>query len=176
MTRRQSTSTAGPDPAGLVVPGPRRPASREPDLEPGEAGAWGRQRDAGLRRAAVFFAVAAVLHNGDHFRRGLDSVTAELQVAGWAGMALSALAIVVVLRGHRTAPLLAMSAGFPLAIGFAAAHWLPRWSALSDPFVNGGAGWFSIVASILEIVGATWFGVAGWVVLRRQGGLARSAW
>jgi hypothetical protein len=120
--------------------------------------------DPGLRRAAIFFALAALLHNGDHFRRGLDSVTAELQVAGWAGMALSAVAIAVVLRGHRTAPLVAVSAGFPLALGFA-----------SDPFVSGGASVLSIVASILEILGAAWLGVAGLAALRRSGGLAASA-
>lgn len=145
--------------------------------DPGASGARPSERsEAGLRRAAIFFAVAALLHNGDHFRRGLDSVTAELQVAGWAGMAVSAVAIVVILRGHRTAPLVAVSAGFPLALGFAAAHWLPQWSALSDPFVSGGASGFSMVASVLEIVGAAWLGVAGWRALHRAGGLASAAW
>jgi len=176
MPHRQSTSTTGavaPDPVEARVPSLSDDGSH---LDPGRAGTRRRQRDAGLWWAAIFFAVAAVLHNGDHFRRGLDTVTAELQVVGWAGMAISALAIVLVLRGHRTAPLIAISAGFPLAIGFAAAHWLPEWSALSDPFVDGGASWFSIVASILEIIGAAWLGVAGWVALRRHDGLARSAW
>jgi hypothetical protein len=128
-----------------------------------------RQTDPGLRHAAIGFAVAAVLHNGDHFRRGLSSVTAELQVVGWIGIALSAFAIVMVLIGHRWAPIIAVAAGFPLAIGFAAAHWLPHWSALSDPFVDGDAQIASIVASLLEIAGALWLGIAGLLVLRREG-------
>ncbi|HEX2576396.1 MAG TPA: hypothetical protein VHK88_08615 [Aquihabitans sp.] len=129
----------------------------------------------GLRLAAVGFAVAAVLHNADHLRRGLGGVTTELQVAGYAAMALSALAVVVVLVGHRTAPIVAVAAGFPLAAGFAASHWLPHWSALSDPFVDGGAAVVSIVASLLEIAGALWLGAAGLRVLRHDG-LARAAW
>ncbi len=130
-----------------------------------------RQGDANLRTAALAFAVGSVIHNGDHFRRGLDSVSRELQAVGWLGMSVSLVAVVVVLSGHRTAPLVAVSAGFPLALGFIGAHWLPTWSALSDPFVEGGASWFSIVASLLEIGGALWLGVAGLMALRRRGGL-----
>ena len=135
-----------------------------------------RQPDAGLRHAAGGFLVAAVLHNGDHFRRGISTVSVELFWVGNLGMVLSAVAIVLVLVGHRTAPLVAVSAGFPLALGFTAAHWLPTWSALSDSFVHGGVSWFSIVASLLEIAGALWLGVAGLRALRRQGGLASAAW
>jgi len=152
-----------------------RPQGTDPDGMPGAGGrtsAQHRQRDAGLRRAALAFAFGALVHNGDHFRRGLSSVTPQLQAVGWLGMTLSVVAIVVVLSGHRTAPLVAVSAGFPLALGFTAAHWLPHWSSLSDSFVEGGAGWLSIVASLLEIGGALWLGVAGVVALRRTGGLA----
>lgn len=119
------------------------------------------------------FAFGALAHNGDHFRRGFNTVTPQLQAVGWLGIALSVAAIVVVLSGHRAAPLVAVSAGFPLALGFTAAHWLPHWSSLSDSFVEGGAGWMSIVASLLEIAGALWLGIAGLIALRRRGGLAR---
>jgi hypothetical protein len=131
-----------------------------------------RQPDRELAFAALAFLVAAVLHNADHFRRGTDSVTTELLVTGYLGMALSAVAIGLVLAGHRLAPLVAVSIGFPLALGFTAAHWLPTWSALSDSFVEGGAEPVSIVASLLEVAGALALAVAGLRALRRQGGLA----
>jgi hypothetical protein len=131
-----------------------------------------RQADAGLRRAAWFFLGAAVLHNGDHFRRGVSTVTTELFWVGSLGMVISAVTVYLVLSGHRTAPLAAVAAGFPLALGFTAAHWLPHWSALSDTFVHGGVATISIVASLLEIAGALWLGFAGLAALRRQGGLA----
>ena len=135
-----------------------------------------RQSDPGLRHAAIGFAVAAALHNADHFRRGLSSVSGELQAAGWVGIGVTIAAVAMVLAGHRTAPLVAVSAGFPLAIGFTAAHWLPTWSALSDSFVEGGASRLSIVASLLEIAGALWFAVAGVRAVQRNGGLASAAW
>ncbi|CAN5756840.1 hypothetical protein BH10ACT1_BH10ACT1_30940 [soil metagenome] len=135
-----------------------------------------RQADAGLRHAAWGFLGAAILHNGDHFRRGIDTVSAELFWVGNLGMVVSAVAIHLVLSGHRSASLVAVSAGFPLAIGFTAAHWLPTWSALSDTFVDGGVSWLSIVASLLEIAGALWLGIAGLRALRHQGGLASAAW
>ncbi len=131
-----------------------------------------RQADAGLRWAAWSFLGAAVLHNGDHFRRGVNTVSTQLFWVGSLGMVISAVTIYLVLSGHRTAPLAAVSAGFPLALGFTAAHWLPRWSALSDTFVHGGVATISMVASLLEIAGALWLGFAGLASLRREGGLA----
>ena len=60
-----------------------------------------------------------------------------------------------------------MAAGFPLAIGFTAAHMLPTWSVLSDSFIDNQVSAFSWVASLMEIAGALALGVAGLVVLRR---------
>ena len=90
-------------------------------------------------------------------------------------MALTALAVVLVLRGHRLAPLVAVSAGTGLAIGFLAVHWLPGWGEFSDSFVDGGAAVTSMVASLLEVAGAVWLAVAGWRALRARGGLASAA-
>lgn len=128
-----------------------------------------RGDDRGLRAAAIAFAAGAVLHNGDHFRRGVDAVTTHLFWLGNVGMVLTIVAIAVVLLRHRLAPLVAASAGFPLALGFAAAHLLPEWSVFSDSFIDGDVSAFSWFASLAEIAGALALGVAGAVVLRRRG-------
>ena len=93
-------------------------------------------------------------------------MTPELFVAGNLAAVVSIVAIVLVLRRHRLAAQVAVLAGFPLAIGFTAAHMLPTWSVLSDSFVDGHVSVFSWVASILEIVGALALGCAGLYVLR----------
>jgi hypothetical protein len=113
-----------------------------------------------------------VLHNADHFRRGTSTVSGGLLALGTLGMVLWAIVIVMILRGHRLAPLAAVSAGIPLAIGFVAVHWFPHRSSLSDSFVEGGASWMSITASLLEIAGAVAISVAGVAAIRRVGGLA----
>jgi hypothetical protein len=117
----------------------------------------------------VFFAVGFAIHNADHIRRGASSVTTELFVAGNLAAVVSVAAIVLVLLRHRLAPQIAVAAGFPLAIGFTAAHMLPTWSALSDSFVDGNVSAFSWFASLMEIAGALTLGLAGAAVLRRRG-------
>jgi len=67
-------------------------------------------------------------------------------------------------------PLAAVAAGFPLALGFFAAHWLPEWSALSDPVWEIDSwGWLSYAASSLEIAGALAVGLTGLAIVRRRG-------
>lgn len=128
-----------------------------------------------LIAAAYLFAFGSAIHLVDHLRRGQGSVTDQLYVAGNVGLILQVAVITLVLTRHRTAPIAAVSAGFPLALGFIAAHWLPHWSSLSDSFVDDGAAVFSYVASLAEIVGALAVGIAGLAVLRDRGGLASSA-
>ncbi len=131
--------------------------------------------DRHLRVAALGFLVAALLHNADHVRRGFDATTVAVQGLGWAGMALTATAIVLVLRGQRLGPLVAVAAGVGLAIGFLAVHWLPGWGEFSDSFIEGDAQVLSMVASLLEVAGAIWLAVAGWGALQARGGLASAA-
>ncbi len=127
-----------------------------------------RRDDRILRYAAVFFLIGFAVHNADHIRRGVNSVTPELFVAGNLAAVVSIVAIVLVLRRHRLAAEVAVLAGFPLAIGFIAAHMLPTWSALSDSFVDQHVSVFSWVASLMEIVGALVLAFAGLAVLRRR--------
>jgi len=67
------------------------------------------------------------------------------------------------------APLASIAAGIPLAVGFTAAHWLPKWSSLSDSFVEDGASAFSYVASLAEILGAVAIAVTGYLVIKERG-------
>ena len=118
--------------------------------------------DAGIRRAAWFFAAASALHVADHLRRGQGSVTELLYVMGNVALVLQIVTIVLVLVGHRRAALLAAVVGIQLGLGFFAAHWLPAWSDMSDPVWQvRSLRWLSYVASSSEIVGALWLGVAG---------------
>ena len=127
--------------------------------------------DRGERRlllAGYLFALGSAVHVVDHLRRGQDSITDQLYWAGNLALVVQVAVITLVLTRHRLAPLAAAAAGFPLALGFFAAHWLPEWSALSDPVWEIG-GWFSYLASTLEIVGALAIGLAGAAIVRARG-------
>lgn len=121
-----------------------------------------------LRWAAVFFLIGFAVHNADHIRRGVSSVTPELFWAGNLAAVVSIVTIVLVLRRHRLAPQIAVASGFTLAVGFTAAHMLPTWSVLSDSFIDGHVSVFSWVASLMEIAGALALGFAGLAVLRSR--------
>ncbi|MGH9085434.1 MAG: hypothetical protein ACRDYW_08275 [Acidimicrobiales bacterium] len=123
-----------------------------------------------LAPAGVLFAVGTAVHLLDHLRRGQGSVTEAVYWAGNLALVVQVAVVTLVLTRHRLAPLAAAAAGFPLAIGFLAAHWLPEWSALSDPVWEIESwGWVSYVASTLEIAGALAIGVTGLSIVRRRG-------
>jgi hypothetical protein len=123
-----------------------------------------------LVAAGWLFATGSAVHMLDHLRRGQGSVSNELNWVGTLALVLQVVVVTLVLTEHRLAPLVAVAAGFPLALGFFAAHWLPEWSALSDPAWHIDSWrWFSYVASTMEIVGAVAIGVAGVRVVRERG-------
>jgi hypothetical protein len=127
-------------------------------------------KDQRLVAAGWLFALGSAVHIVDHLRRGQGSVTDELNWVGTLALVLQAVVVTLLLTRHRLAPLLAVAAGFPLALGFFAAHWLPEWSALSDPaWQIDSWRWFSYVASTTEIVGALAIAVAGLGVVRDRG-------
>src|SRR6478609_4545383 len=120
--------------------------------------------------AGIAFAVGSTVHIVDHLRRGQGSVTDLLFTMGNLALVLQVVTITLILTRHRLAPVVAVAAGFPLAIGFAAAHWLPHWSAMSDPVWQiDSATWFSYVASTAEILGALAVGICGLAVVRDRG-------
>lgn len=127
-------------------------------------------KDQRLLAAGWVFALGSTVHILDHLRRGQGSVTDELHWVGTLALVLQAVVVTLVLTRHRLAPLVAVAAGFPLALGFFAAHWLPEWSALSDPaWQIDSWRWFSYIASTTEIVGALAIALAGLGVVRDRG-------
>ena len=120
-----------------------------------------------LVAAGLVFAAGSTVHLFDHLRRGQASVSGELYWAGNLALVVQVTVITLVLTRHHLAPAAAAVAGFPLAAGFAAAHWLPTWSALSDP-VWEIPTWtpLSYLASGLEIAGALAVALAGLAALR----------
>ncbi len=90
-----------------------------------------------LKYSALLYALGLALHTADHLRRGLDAVTPQVL---WAGN-LSTADRHLRRRprrsiGYRNAPFLAALTGIPVAVGVAAVHLLPTWSAFSDTFID----------------------------------------
>lgn len=126
-----------------------------------------------LRLAAVCFAVAVLVHNSDHLRRGGDSVATDVFVLGTAGMVLEVAVVALVLMNHRLGPLAAAAVGASLTAGYLVVHLSPQRSWLSDSLTAGeGVTWFSWAAVIGLVVASMLLSVAGWAVLRARGGLA----
>ncbi len=126
--------------------------------------------DRRLHLAGVAFAVGSTFHVIDHLRRGQGSITDFLYLMGNIGLVLQIVTITLILTRHRLAPIAAVATGFPLAIGFAAAHWLPHWSPMSDPVWQiTSLRWFSYLASTAEILGALAIGICGVTVMRTRG-------
>ncbi|MEY2404788.1 MAG: hypothetical protein QOD38_2339 [Acidimicrobiaceae bacterium] len=129
--------------------------------------------DAWLPAAATFFAVAVLIHNSDHLRRGADAVNLDVFWIGTSAIALEVALVVLGVMRHRLAPLAAAAGGLALAAGYVITHFLPEHGFLSDSFVSARdvspLSWF---AASLEVTAAITLGVVGLVVLRERGGLA----
>jgi hypothetical protein len=129
-----------------------------------------------LLGAASLFALAVLVHNSDHLRRGADSIGRDVLWAGTAAVLVEVAAVVLACQRHRLAPLAAVTIGWSLAPAYVLVHFLPARSWLSDSFVSASSvsplSWF---AASFEVVAALALGLAGWMVLRRRGGLASAA-
>jgi hypothetical protein len=82
----------------------------------------------------------------------------------WAGMLSPVVALIAIglaVLEARPAPVVAVGVGFGSAIGVAAVHLLPRWSAFSDAFPGSKVDSLSWAVVLVEIVAAILFGVAG---------------
>lgn len=124
----------------------------------------------------MVFAVAVLVHNGDHLRRGGDSVSTDVFAVGTLGMVLEVGVVALVLMGHRFGPLAATSIGGSLTAGYLLVHLAPERSWLSDSLSTGeDVTWFSWVAVFGLVAASLFLAVAGWSELRRRGGLA-STW
>jgi len=125
-----------------------------------------------LRAAATFFAIAVLVHNADHLRRGSDAVDGDVFWIGSTAMIIEVAVVAIIFMRHHLAPLAAVSVGFSLAVGYLFVHFTPERSWLSDSFLEGDAAIVSILAAALEATSAVVLGLAGLAVLRRRGGLA----
>jgi len=145
-------------------------AQRTEASERTEGGVRAERQERQLLAAGVLFAIGSTIHIVDHLRRGQGSVTETLFWAGNLALVMQAVVVTLILTRHRLAPIVAVGAGFPLALGFFVAHWLPQWSDLSDPVWEIDTWtWFSYLASTVEIVGALAVGLAGLAIVRERG-------
>ncbi|MUL76918.1 hypothetical protein FZI94_12755 [Mycobacterium sp. CBMA226] len=117
-------------------------------------------------------AVALLLHGADHLRRGMDVIPLAVMVGGTLQLIFAAVTFVLVFKRNRWAPLAAVGIGYAGAVGFTAAHLLPKWGFFSDSFINAPP-WarvtaFSWVTAILEIAANLVFGTIGLVLLRER--------
>ena len=132
--------------------------------------------DRRLEAAAVFFAIAVLVHNSDHVRRGAQTLHLDVFVAGTSAIVLEVALVVLPVMRHRVAPLAAAVGGFALAAGYVVTHFLPAHPVLSDSFVSGKnvspLSWF---AASLEVVAALTLGIVGLIALRERGGLVSAA-
>ena len=130
-----------------------------------------------LRNAAILYGVGLVLHLADHVRRGTEVLTGEVNLLGTISTVAGVATIGLIMMRHRLAPLAAIALGFPVALGVAAVHLLPRWSDFSDAFPGSttGVNGLSWTVVLIEIAGAFALGVAGLAMVRRSREPARNA-
>jgi hypothetical protein len=128
--------------------------------------------DRWLSRTAVLFTVAVIIHNSDHLRRGVNTLTVEVFWVGIAGILVEVGLVVLICQRHRFAPLAASIGGLGLAGGYLEVHFLPAHGWFSDSFTSAThVSLLSWTAASFEVVAALALAVAGLWALRRRGGL-----
>jgi hypothetical protein len=114
-----------------------------------------------LAAAAALFLAANIVHTLDHLRQGVDRLAAEV-LAGGALLTIAAvLALVLALRRDPRAPVLCTGVGLAGALGVAASHLAPHWSALSDPYPGLGLDALAWAVMLAEIAAALVLALAG---------------
>jgi hypothetical protein len=125
--------------------------------------------------ATMIFAAALSLHGIDHFRRGMNVVPPAVMIAGNIQIVAAVITVILVVLRNSWAPYAAVALGSASAVGFSAAHLLPKWGPFSDTFVNpapgAGVTWFSWVTAVAEIGTAVVLAVvaSAFLVNRRAG-------
>ena len=121
-----------------------------------------------LRLTGALWALAIVVHAGDHLRRGFDASPGVVIGLGTAAFVLQGLAIGAALLRDSRAPLLAVAVALPNVLGVVAVHLLPHWSFLSDSFPDHAPGTtaFSWVTAIAEVATGLAFAYAGLGTMR----------
>lgn len=121
-----------------------------------------------LRLAAILFAAGFVVHNADHVRRGVDTITAQVFAGGVVVSIGAVVALALIAMRNSAAAFVAAVVGIATAVAVSASHLLPRWSVFSDAFPGAhvdGLSWFAV---LFEILGAVVLAAAGLNALRRR--------
>jgi predicted permease len=117
-----------------------------------------------LPTAAAVFVAGNLLHTADHLRQGTARLTTEV-FAGGTVISLGAfLVLYLALRGDPRARVGGIVVGGFAAVGVAAAHLLPHWSAFSDSYPDIGADGLAYVIVLIEIATAVYLAVTAWRV------------
>lgn len=130
-----------------------------------------RNTEIAIRSAASLYLIGLIAHTADHLRRGASVLTAEVKMVGAVSTIAGIVTVAMIFTRRRRAPLAAAVLGSAVAIGVAAVHLLPRWSAFSDAFPgsNGtGVSALSWTVVLVEIVGALALGIAGAIDVSRE--------
>lgn len=111
---------------------------------------------------------AIFVHGADHFlqERGVGALATEVVVGGQVVLILALISLVLAVRRHPRAPLVSAVVGFYIAAGVTASHFVPHWSAVSDPYADLDLGFVSWAAAGLEVLAALAVGTVGVLVLR----------
>ncbi|HEY2599938.1 MAG TPA: hypothetical protein VGI67_00150 [Thermoleophilaceae bacterium] len=123
-----------------------------------------------LAVAAVAFVAANVLHTLDHVRQGLGGLTFEIVLGGTTLSVLAIVVMLMALRHHPRAPAFCAVVGISGAVGVAASHLAPHWSALSDPYPDLHVDALSWIVMLGEIGAALALAIVALRELRRQAG------
>jgi len=122
-----------------------------------------------LTTASIAFIAANVLHTLDHLRQGTGDLSTEILAGGTVISLLAIGTLVLVLRHDRRAPLVATVVGLWSAVGVAASHIAPHWSAFSDSYPQIHADALSWAVMLAEIVAAAALGLVALTELRAAG-------
>jgi hypothetical protein len=112
---------------------------------------------------------ANLLHTADHLRQGTGRLSSEVFAGGTVLTLAALLTLFLALRGDPRAPLVAAVVGLWTALGVAASHVAPHWSAFSDPYPDLSVDALSWAVMLAEIAAAFVLGVVG----LRQGAVNR---
>src|SRR4051794_4806913 len=121
-----------------------------------------------LAVGSIAFLAANVLHTLDHLRQGIGDLTTEILAGGSLITAAALVTLDLALRDDPRAPLAAAVVGLWSALGVAASHIAPHWSAFSDPYPDLDVDALSWVVMLAEIAAALTLGVLGLRELRAR--------
>ena len=127
-------------------------------------------RDRALLYVSLAFMLSVLLHGTDHLiqDRGVGALDTGVIIGGTVNYLLAITVLVLVLMRHERAPLVATFVGFYITVGVSAAHLLPEWGQLSDPYSELSLSTYSWVVVVLEIAMGFLLGLAGVRAMRQE--------